>query len=63
MSKEKTSCKGKNKLQRKKQVVDFRINTKRICEKEDRLNNLRSLTFGKNNIEENVKERILLKKL
>ena len=30
-------------------------------EKEERLNNLRSLTFAENNIEKNVKERVLFK--
>ena len=44
----------------KKQVADFIIETNRICEIEDRLNNLRSLTFAKNNIEKDVKECILL---
>ena len=32
-----------------------------ICEKEDILKNLRSLTFAENNFEKNVKERILFK--
>ena len=32
-----------------------------ICEKEDRLKHLRLLTFAKNNIEKNVKERVLFK--
>ena len=51
-SKEKKSCKGK---------TDFRIKTERIYEIKDRLNNLRSLTFAKNNIEKNIKEHVLFK--
>ena len=47
----------------KKQVADFKIMTERIGEKEDRLNNLRLLTFAKNNIEKNVKERVHFQKL
>ena len=54
-------CQGKNKLRRKKQVADFIIKTEQIFEKKDILNNLRLLTFAKNNIKKNVKERILFK--
>ena len=50
----------KSQLQRKKQVADFIIKIGRICEKEDRFNNLRSLTFAGNNIQTNVKERVRL---
>ena len=32
---------GRKQVQRKTQVADFLIKTERICEKEDRLNNLR----------------------
>ena len=35
--------KGKNKLQSKQQVANFIIKTERICEKDDKLNNLLSL--------------------
>ena len=53
---------GRKQVQRKKQVADFIIiKTERICEKEDRLNNLRSLTFAKDDIDKNVKECVLLK--
>ena len=52
---------GRKQVQRKKQVADFIIKTEWICEKEDRLNNLRSLTFAKDNIDKNVKECVLFK--
>ena len=45
--------------QPRKQVADFIIKTERICEKRGKINNLRSLTFSKNNIEKNVKEWVL----
>ena len=46
---------------KEKQVADFVIKTERNCEKEDRLNNLRSLMFAKNKIEKYLKERVLFK--
>ena len=52
---------GRKQVRRKKQVADFIIKTERICEKEDRLNDLRSLTFAKDNIDKNVTEHVVFK--
>ena len=51
----------KKQVAKKKQVADFIIKNERTCEKEDRLNNLRLLTFAKDNIEKNVNQRVFFK--